>query len=88
MTVILYFFPTGIDEMRIDGQSFAASGLNIKSETDPDFDPRTQNAESFRDGDEGRYFKEEEYDEDEVKWVLKPDIFGAVHKLHNAKRKR
>ena len=53
--------------MRIDEQSFAASGLNIKSETDPDLDPENQNAESFRDGDKSRYFKEEEYDEDEVK---------------------
>ena len=51
--------------MRRDGQSFAASGLNIKSETD--LDPENQNAESFRDGDKSRYFKEEEYDEDEVK---------------------
>ena len=74
--------------MRIDEQSFAASGLNIKSETDPDLDPENQNSESFRDGDKSRYFKEEEYDEDEVKWVLKPNIYGAVHKLHNAKKKR
>ena len=53
--------------MRKDEQSFATSGLNIKSETDPDLDLQTQNAESFRDGDESRCFKEEEYDEDEVK---------------------
>ena len=53
--------------MRRDEQSFATPGLNIKSEADPDLDPENQNAESFRDGDKSRYFKEEEYDEDEVK---------------------